>query len=491
MSQASIDAGAGASAGSPPLITPWPVRHRMPVAGAVAACLAVASGVVAASAPPFVPAAVLIGAGAALGALRYPSGAVGLVVAVIALLPFGVLPVRLGVAPTFLDVATVLLWAGWLARVATGRDRVRHPVVLVSFGLYVALSAVAYVGSPDPIAPNETARAFAKAMAATLAIVPVAQVASDRPAARVISGTIVLAAAIEASVGLVLYAMPRDLAYRALASLAPLGYPTGDSVLRYRPDTDILRAIGTSIDPNMLGVMLMIAGAIGVAAAMAPRPPWPRIVGALAIGPILACLLLTESRGSWLSLGASIAVIAVLRHRRLWFVAVAGAVAIPFVPAAQRFTEHLISGLQAQDRAASMRLGEISNALTIIASAPWVGVGWGVGDRSIDLEFTRGVSNIYLTIAQRSGIPAVVAYVTAWGATGALIWRGVIRMTRDHDDDGIALGASAAVAGALASGMVDHHFVSFPHLVTLLAIVAGICVARAAAAQSTAGTVSA
>jgi O-antigen ligase len=138
-----------------------------------------------------------------------------------------------------------------------------------------------------------------------------------------------------------------------------------------------------------------------------------------------------------------------------------------------------------------MRLGEISNALTIIASAPWVGVGWGVGDRSIDLEFTRGVSNIYLTIAQRSGIPAVVAYVTAWGATGALIWRGVIRMTRDHDDDGIALGASAAVAGALASGMVDHHFVSFPHLVTLLAIVAGICVARAAAAQSTAGTVSA
>lgn len=489
MSQASLHADTDSSAGLPSLLGRWPVRHRMPIAGAVAVCLAVVSGAVAGSAPPVVPAAVLLGAGAALGALRYPVGAVGLVVAVIALLPFGVLPVRLGVAPTFLDVATVLLWAGWLARVATGRDRVRHPAVLALFGLYVALSAVAYVGSPDPIAPNETARAFAKAMAATLAIVPVAHLASDRLAASVISGTILLAAAIEASVGLALYAIPRDLAYRALASLAPLGYPTGDSVLRYRPDTDILRAIGTSIDPNMLGVMLMIAGAIGVAAAMAPRPPWPRIMSAIALGPILACLLLTESRGSWLSLGAAIAVIAVLRHRRLWVVAVAGAVAIPFVPAAQRFTEHLISGLQAQDRAASMRLGEISNALTIIASAPWVGVGWGVGDRSIDLEFTRGVSNIYLAIAQRSGIPAVFAYVTAWGATSALIWRGLIKTTRDRDDDGITLAAAAGVAGALASGMVDHHFVSFPHLVTLLAIVGGICVARAAATETDAGTV--
>jgi len=490
MSQASLHADTSASAGSPPLLTRWIVRHRMPIAGAVAVCLAVASGVVAGSAPPVVPAAVLLGAGAALGALRYPSGAVGLVVAVIVLLPFGVLPVRLGVAPTFLDVATVLLWAGWLARVATGRDRVGHPAVLAWFGLYVALSAVAYVGSPDPIAPNETARAFAKAMVATLAIVPVAQMAKDRTAARVISGTILLAAATEASVGLALYAIPRDLAYRALASLAPLGYPTGESVLRYRPDTDILRAIGTSIDPNMLGVMLMIAGAIGVAATMAPCPPWPRIVSAVALGPILACLLLTESRGSWLSLGAAIAAIAVLRHRRLWLVAVAGAVAITFVPVAQRFTEHLISGLQAQDRAASMRIGEISNALTIIASAPWVGVGWGVGDRSIDLEYMRGVSNIYLAIAQRSGIPAVVAYVTAWGATGALIWRGLVKTTRDHDDDGIALGASAAVAGALASGMVDHHFVSFPHLVTLLAIVGGICVARTAGRQEVARTVS-
>lgn len=467
----------------------WAAHRRMPMAIGASVVLAIASGVAAGLAPPGTPAALLVGGATTLGALRFPTVAVGLVISVISLLPFGVFPIRLGVAPTLLDLATVLLWATWLARVATGRDRVRHPIVIGAFGLYVAFSVVAYLGSPDPIAPNETARAFAKAMVATLAIVPIAHIASNPRAGTSICATILASACLEAVTGLALYAIPRDLAYRALVALAPLGYPTGDGVIRYRPDTDILRAIGTSIDPNMLGVLLMVAGAIGIAAVLAPRPPWPRAMSALALGPILGCLLLTESRGSWLSLGVAVAVIAVLRHRRLWLVAIAGILVTPFAPAAQRFTEHLLSGLQAQDRAASMRLGEIANALTIIASAPWVGVGWGLGDRSIDLEFTRGVSNIYLAIAQRSGIPALSAYVAAWIATASVIWEGLVKSLSTRTDDGIALGTASAVVGALASGMVDHHFVSFPHLISLLAIVAGMLIARATTHESDLRTV--
>jgi hypothetical protein len=456
----------------------WVSHQRMTLATTGAVALALASGYLAGIAPPAVPAALLVGASAAIGALRYPKVAVGLVVAVVALLPFGVIPVRLGVAPTFLDLATVILWATWFARVATGRDRLRHPAVLAAFGLFVALSVVAFIGSPDPIAPNETARTFAKVMVSTLIVVPISHLARDRATGIMVAATIVVTAALESVIGLALYVVPRDLAYRALVALEPLGYPTGDGILRYRPETDILRAIGTSIDPNMLGAMLMVSSSIGVAVLLAPRPPWPRSVTVGALGPIFACLLLTESRGSWLSFGVAVAVVAALRHRRLWLVALLSAFAVPFVPAAQRFTEHLISGLQAQDRAASMRLGEISNAVTIIGSAPWIGVGWGVGERSIDLEFTRGVSNIYLAIAQRSGIPALSAYVAAWVTTAGAIWSGLITSLRDRADDGITLGSAAAVVGALASGMLDHHFVSFPHLVTLLGTVTGVLVAR-------------
>lgn len=458
----------------------WARRARVRLAIAVAAALAAASGWAAGSTWPGTPSAVVAGTVATIAGLRVPAVAAGLVIGVVTILPFGVLPVRLGVAPTFLDFATILLWSTWLARVATGRDRARHAEVAAAFGLFVALSAVAYVASPDRLAPDETARAFGKAMVATMTFIPVAHLAHASATRLAIAGTILGGAALEGTVGLALLAVPRDLAYRALATLAPLGYPTGDGVLRYRPDTDILRAIGTSIDPNMLGATLMVAGAIGVGTFLAPRPPWPRWVTVVALVPILACLLLTESRGSWLSLGVAIGALATLRHRRLWLVALAGAMVVPFAPAAQRFTSHLVSGLMAQDRAASMRLGEVENAIAIIRSAPWVGVGWGTADRSIDLEFTRGVSNIYLAIAQRSGTPALVAYLAAWAVTVRVSWRGVINAVRDRTDDGITLGAATAVLGALASGMVDHHFVSFPHLATLLAIVTGTVVADAA-----------
>lgn len=474
-----------ASAGNGPLasVMRWISARRVVAVTAPAVALAIACGWAASATSPLAPGATLLAGLAAGAALRFPAVAVGLLIAVVALLPFGVVSIRLGVAPTFVDLATALLWASWLARVATGRDRPRHAGITAAFGLFVASATVAYLGSPDRLVPDETARAFAKAMVATLAIVPVAHLAADAGVARATVGAIVAFAGAEASIALALHVVPRDLAYRALAALAPLGYPTGDGVLRYRPDTDILRAIGTSIDPNMLGAMLMVAGSLGVAVLLAPRPPWPRWVTVAALAPILAGLLLTESRGSWLSLAVAIAVIATLRHRRLWLVVALGAIAIPFVPAAQRFTAHLASGLLAQDRAASMRIGELRNALAIISSAPWVGVGWGTGERSIDLEFTRGVSNIYLAVAQRSGIPALGAYLAGWAAAAWVSWRGLRATLTDPEDDGITIGTAAAITGALGAGMVDHHFVSFPHLVTLLAVLAGTLVARAASAH--------
>ncbi|HEU5317197.1 MAG TPA: hypothetical protein VFX49_13895, partial [Chloroflexota bacterium] len=148
-------------------------------------------------------------------------------------------------------------------------------------------------------------------------------------------------------------------------------------------------------------------------------------------------------------------------------------------PAAQRFTGHLLSGLQAQDRASSMRLGELGNALRVIAQHPLFGAGWGDGGQSIDLEFTLGVSNVFLTVGERSGLPALALYAGCWVALGALLWPALRRRLNAPDtsaDDGVLVGLCAALAGALVAGMVDHHFVRFPHLVTLLWVVAGMAV---------------
>ena len=458
----------------------WISTHRISavIVGSLVASLLL--GLVSGTVSPIVPGSVVASLIGIALAFLYPTLALAGTVGVIAILPFAVVPLRLGVAPTFLDILTAVVWAVWIVRLATGRDRVRFPAPVFMVCLATGVVVTSYLASPDPLSLNETARMFAKVSLGHLIVIPAAHLLRDRASIHGLVGTVIVVTSIEAVIGIGLYLVPRDIAYRLLAALEPLGYPVGDNVLRYRPDTDILRAIGTSIDPNMLGALLMTGGALAIPQLLATHPIWPRPVTIALLAPIAMGLLLTESRGSWLSLGAAVMIVGALRYRRLWVViGVAGALAV-FLPQAQRFTEHLLSGLQAQDRASSMRLDEIRNAYTIITGAPWIGVGWGIVGRSIDLEFTRGVSNIYLTIAQRSGIPALVAYLSVWVTIALGMWPAIRRASVEVRDDGIMLGGIGAIGGALVAGMVDHHFVSFPHLVTLLWALTGMVLARAA-----------
>jgi O-antigen ligase len=279
----------------------------------------------------------------------------------------------------------------------------------------------------------------------------------------------------------VLYVVPRQVAYRVLASFGPLGYPTDGSVLRYIPDTDKLRATGTAVDPNMLGALLMVAGAVAVPQLLAARPALPRRWAALALAPVCLCLLLTYSRGSWLGLAGGLLLVGALRYRRLWLAfALVGVLAVA-LPQAERFTGHLGSGLRAQDRAAAMRLGELQNAAAIISAHPWFGVGWGQANQSIELEFRLGVSNVYLTLAEYAGLVVLGLYLGALLALARLLWPAVRARLRDPQDDGLLLGLVAALAATQVAGLLDHHFVRFPHLVSLLWLMAALAVAQARA----------
>lgn len=455
---------------------------RAPLAMTAGAALAVAGGWLSAQRSPLLAGGAIAGTAASVLALRRALVAVGVLLAVISVLPFGVLPLKLGVAPTLLDLATGAVLVVWLARAAAGRASAHVGGVGTGLIAFCAALVVAYVFSPERLVPDETARSFVKLVAAHLVFVPALNLAADRAAVRRLVMWLVALAVLEAAIGLALYAAPRGLAYRALASLSVIGYPTGDSVLRYRPDTEILRAIGTAVDPNMLGALLMVAGAIAATQLAAPRPVVRRAWVAVALAPIGLCLLLTESRGAWLGLVGGLLLVTGLVYRRVWVAAAVAAPAVLLTPAAQRFTEHLVSGLRAQDRAASMRLGEIENALAVIARHPLFGAGWGEGGQAIDLEFVLGVSNVFLTVGERSGLPALALYVGCWLALAAALWPALSRRIRAADrrrDDGLLVGLCAALGGAAVAGMVDHHFVRFPHLVTLLWVLAALAIRMA------------
>lgn len=466
---------------SPATSTKLPSPEKGAVRGAAAVgaggVLALAGGWLSAERSPLIVGGTIAGLTVGALALRRALFAVALLLAVIALLPFGVVPLRFGVAPTLLDLATALVLLVWAARAATGRSPARVTGVGVALALFCAALMVSYVFSPERLAPDETARTFAKLIAAHLLFVPVFNLVDRPERVRRVAAWLIVIGTFEALVGLALYVVPRSLALRALSALGVVGYPTGDAVLRYRPDTEILRAIGTSVDPNMLGALLLVTGALVGGQLVAERPRVPRWWLTLAAGPIALCLLLSESRGAWLGLGGGLLLTVGLRYRRLWAGAAAVAALAALTPAAQRFTAHLFSGLRAQDRAASMRLGEIENALTVMERYPLFGAGWGQGGQSVELEFTLGVSNIFLTVGQRAGVPAMLLYLGCWAALATLLWpafRARLRATSSTPDDGLFLGLSGALVGAAIAGMVDHHFVRFPHLVSLVWVTAAL-----------------
>lgn len=187
----------------------------------------------------------------------------------------------------------------------------------------------------------------------------------------------------------------------------------------------------------------------------------------------------------------------------------------------------LASGLRFEDQASLMRLAEYQNALDIIGRYPAFGVGFGTAG---ELDLTTGVSSIYLTIAERTGLlglllfgVAIVAFFVA--AIPAIRYSGDEgrrvedrRPTKDDgrwtmDDggeDGLGepaatagrpssvvrsssssrqadwsildtalLGGTASILGALVVGLVDHYYfnIEFPHMAALFWLVVGTALA--------------
>lgn len=465
-----------------PILAP-PLRPAATVTAAAGACVLI--GWLTATRSPLLAASCAAGAIGFAGALLRPHIALLGLVTVIALLPFGVAPLRLSVAPTLLDLVTILVFFLWLALAAGGRltPAPRPGLVPRLNGLallaFAATLCAAFLLSGAAVGADEAGRAFVKLVVAHLLFLPLLSLVRAPGATRRLVAWLLVVVGVEAVVGLGLYFAPRTLAYRALTALGPLGYPTDATVLRYRPDTDILRATGTAVDPNMLGALLMVAAALAVPLVLARHPAVSRVIPALALLPIVPCLLLTESRGSWLGLAGAVLVVAAVRYRRLLVLLVLAGPLLLAVPGAERFTGHLLSGLQAQDRASAMRLGELQNAATLIIAHPWFGVGWGDGGQSIELVFTLGVSNVYLTVAERAGLPALAMYLLTLAVVGATLWPAVHRRLRSPADDGLLLGLVAALIATQIAGMLDHHFIRFPHLVSVLWLLAALAVAEA------------
>ncbi len=462
----------------------WPVRLLL-FLGCVAVGLAF--GVFVAALTPLKAAAVIGGLAAGLVLLTNMWWGLTALVGVICLLPFAAIPVRIGFYPTFLDAILVVLFLVWGFRLMTraGDRLIRSPLdapVLIFMGLAV----VSFVLGTGYAAPGATIlRRFADVLLAIALYFVVVNTVRTPEHLRRLTTLLILGGCGAAIIATVLYALPTHLTVQLLSYLRVLHYfPAGSVVLRYIEDNPTLplRATGTANDPNVLGGLLLITMALATSQLFSPKP----VLRRLYVAPMLAlmglCMLLTFSRGSWIGLAAAVFLIGTAIDRRVpgpgltgWLVFLGGAVVLLLLPQTQVFISHLISGLQVQDKAAAMRLGEYKDALRLIARYPWFGVGFGAAP-TIDLYI--GVSNVYMLIAEEMGLIGLGAFLMAMAVFG---WRSFQSWHQAGDPQvrSILVGAAGGIAGGLVAGLFDHYFfnMDFPHMIALFWLVVGLAMA--------------
>lgn len=450
-------------------------------------------GLLAAASVSFAPAYLAFAALAALmlGVAMLCNPRVALLAAfgVIALLPFGTLPVKIAFTPTLLEIALLALAAARLlhvlsrSEVDSNFDAVSPAIlrlsplgglVFVFLGLSLFSFLIGSGGSPSTL----TLHNYAKLVLGVLLFFGVLNLVHDRHSASWALRALILGGTAAALIGLVLYALPDQIALKILQMLGPLGYPTSGRVLRYVEDdpNGLERAIGTSVDPNAFGGLLALTAVLALSQAMSQGPVLPRRMLWSSFGLMAVVVILTYSRAALGGLVIAALFLATVRYRRLWWLfvlcGIATVVVIVLLDRGDAFVERVGEGLRFEDQANQMRLNEYRNALRIIREYPVFGVGFGSAP-SIDL--TTGVSSIYLTIAERMGLVGLSIFLITM-ALFFVFTADVVRLARHDPASDWLLGIQGAILAALAVGVLDHYYfnIEFSHMVALFWGVVGL-----------------
>lgn len=430
---------------------------------------------------PLYATVLFVGLTGVLMVLRDIRWGLGVLLAVLGLLPFAALPFKLGFTPTFLDLALLAIYAVWIVRVATRRDRQLAGTALgVRVMLFLFFTCFAFAnGARFGMPTVTTIRNFAELILGIGLFFLLVNVLRTEADLALAARLIILAGAGAAAIAVVMYVIPQAWTIRLLDSLARLGYPGGAGALRFIEDdpANPMRAIGTMVDPNVLGGFLILVAGLTAPQLVSSQPLFRRRWVAVFLSLELIALYMTYSRGSLVGLTAGLLLIGFLRYRRLLAIAALAVGLVLLLPPAQAYVAHFVEGVQLQDRATLMRLGEYRDALTLIGRYPLFGVGFA---GSPDADLYVGVSSLYLLMAEEMGVIGVLSFLIVVVGYLVSLWRGWLR-TRGSNlrMEALFLGLGAAVTGVMVGGFLDHYLFNlvYPHMSTLFWVYLGLGIA--------------
>lgn len=404
---------------------------------------------------------------------------------IVFLLPFASLPFKIGFTPTFLDLAYGALYVVWAMRLIT---REQDDFVLTWVGVpvlvFIVLAVFSFVLGLRHAHPSaNNLRTFAEVLMGFALFFLALNNVRDESLLRQVTAAIILMAAAESTVGILFYVLPAAWTVRLLNPLGRLQYPVGYGALRYIDDDPDrpMRAIGTNVDPNILGAVLIIAISIAAVQVFVRRPVLPRWMVAGALGLMGLCLFLTYSRGSMIGVAAALGLIALLKYRRLLLVMLFAVLLLLVLPQTQAYVSRFVQGIQIEDLSTLMRMGEYKDTIKLILRYPWLGVGF-VGTPDIDLYV--GVASVYFKLAAQMGFVGLIVFL---GVMGVFVWHMFVswrKLPTESPLSPFVLGYLAAVVGSLVAAGLDHTLLTYPHAVALFWLILGLGVAATQLASS-------
>lgn len=463
-----------------------PQTHAL-VIGILLGALGGGIGLLIALGGPVIAAAAVIALLAGLYILTDVSAALYGFIALMLALPFGTLPFKIVLTPTLLDITLGVFVLVYLFMWMTGKRRALRltPVhtLLLIYALWFILSFVLGLryGSPRP----DIIRQFAETLLALSLTFILVDLLRDPKALRRLLLVIFVLVAAQAVVAIILYLFPDTLTENILVRLARIGYPNG-GVIRYIEDNPEFaeRAIGTWIDPNVLGGALAIFASMIAPQVFAVKPivryRWLSFAVLVVVG---VALLLTFSRAAMLAFASAIVFIGLLRYRRFLPLLIIAGLLLLLLPQTQDYIQRFgeafalfTEGGGATDLATQMRLGEYKDSLTLIGRYPIFGVGFtGTPDNDV---YTQ-VASMYLIMANHMGIPGVLLFLTAMGGVflyGLRAWRYA---RQNPELEAIWLGCHAALLAVLINSIFDMYFfrLDFQAPITLFWLTAALALA--------------
>lgn len=445
-------------------------------------------GLMLAVAGPVITAGAILGVLAGLYMLTNLSAALYGIVAVMALLPFGTFPFKIGFTPTLLDAAFGAFILVYLVQFMTGQRRgMRLTPVHGFIALYIVWLILSFVLGIRWARPTSAdLRQFAETLLSIGMTFVLVDVIRDAKTLRRLLIVLATLAVGQAVIALGLYALGDQTAENVLVRLARIGYPNG-GVIRYIEDTPSMgeRAIGTWVDPNALGGYLAISAAMLAPQLFARKPIIrPAWLIWIAEGVIALAMVLTYSRASLLAFAAALVAIGFFKgFRKFWVLLALAGLLILVLPQTQSLVTRFIEAFTAQDLATQMRLGEYGDSLELIARYPITGVGF-TGSPSIDLY--TDVASMYLIMANQIGLVGVGIFLSTMAAVFVFGWRWRHGAESDALHWPMHLGFHAALLTVLINSVADLYFfrTDFQGSITLFWLVVSLALASSQIART-------